>query len=118
MHTENLVLYQSSNWKSFKNLGKPLPEFDGVSFLALVVEPVESIDGLALVISSQEKEVLGVADFVGQEQDYGFYVLVSSVDVVSEEEVVLLGRIARKLENAQKVVELPVNVTTNLEGPL
>ena len=41
--------------------------------LALVVEPVNAVDGRALVVAAQNEEVFGVFDFVSQEQANGLH---------------------------------------------
>ena len=61
-----------------------------MSALALVVEPVYTIDWGTLVITSEEEEVLGIFDFVSKEETNSLKRLFASVDVVSEEQVVCL----------------------------
>ena len=59
--------------------------------LTFIVEAVDAVDAGALVVSAQQEEVLGIFDFVGQQEADGLERLLPSVDVVSEEEVVGLG---------------------------
>ena len=67
MHGKDLLVNDSGNWKTVEAVRKGLPEFDIVSSLTLVVEPVDPIDRRALVITSQYEEVLRILNFVGQE---------------------------------------------------
>jgi hypothetical protein len=62
-----------------------------VPALAFVVEPINTVDGRALVVAAQDEEVFGVFDFVGQQQANGFHRLLAAVDVVPEEQVIRFG---------------------------
>ena len=55
---------------------------------ALIVEAVNTVDGGALVVASQQKEVLREFNLVCKEQTHRLKGLLSSVDIVSHEEVV------------------------------
>jgi hypothetical protein len=79
--------------------------------LTLVVEPVDPVDGCALVVATKNEEVLRVLDLVGQQQADGLERLLASVDVVSKEEVVGFGRESAVFEQSEEVVVLPVDVT-------
>lgn len=68
------------------------------------------------MVAAQNEEVLGILDLVGQEQADGFQRLLSTVDVVTKEEVVRLGREATVLEQTQQVIVLAVDVAANLLG--
>jgi hypothetical protein len=114
MHSEDLLIDDSGDGQTVEAVGKGLPQLDVVPTLALIVETIDTVDGGALVVASQDEEVLGVLDLVGQEEADGFEGLLSTVDVVTEEEVVGLGREATVLEEAQQVVILPVDIAANL----
>ena len=51
----------------------------------LIVEAVDSVNGCALVVTTQDEEVFGVLDFVRQQQTNGLQALLSAVDVVTAE---------------------------------
>ena len=61
--------------------------------LTLVVESVDSVDAGTLVVSSEDEEVLGVLDLVGEQEADGLHGLLSTIDIVTEEEVVGFGRL-------------------------
>ena len=69
MHAQNLVIDQSCDRHAVEDILELLPDADGVAALAFVVETVDSIDLAALVIASQQEEVLLKLDFVGQEEN-------------------------------------------------
>lgn len=68
---------------------------------ALVIEAVYSVDGGALVIATQQEEVLWVLDLVGEQQADGFEWLFATVHIVAQEQVVGLGWEAAVLKQAQ-----------------
>lgn len=69
-----------------------------VSQLTLIVEAVDAIDGGTLVVPPEQEEVFWVFDLVGEQQADGLQRLLSSVYVISQEQVVCLWREAAILE--------------------
>jgi len=67
------------------------------------------------VIAAEDEEVLGILDLVRQEKADGLQRLLSSVDVVSQEEVVGFRRESTIFEQTQEIVILAMNIATNLE---
>jgi hypothetical protein len=115
VHAQNFLVDQGGDRKAVENIGKSLPQLDVVSSLALIVEPINSVDGRALVVSSQKEEVLWELDFVSQQKADGLEALLSSVDVVSQEEVVSFRRESSVLEQSQKIEVLSVDITANFD---
>eukprot|EP01044_Picomonas_judraskeda_P009871 COSAG03_NODE_1234_length_4497_cov_83.406810_5_plen_109_part_00 len=68
-----------------------------------VVEAVDAVDRRALVVAAQHEEILGVPDLVTQEQHDHLDALLPAVDVIAQEEVVRLWRVAAKLEQSQQI---------------
>ena len=114
MHGKDLLVNDSRNWKTVEAVRKGLPEFDVISPLTLIVEPVDPIDRRALVITSQDEKVLRILNLVGQEQADGFKRLLASVDVVPKEEVVCFRGETTVFEEAEKVVVLAMYVSAYL----
>jgi hypothetical protein len=54
----------------------------------LIIEAINSVNLRTLVVSSQQKEVFWVLDFVSEKQANGFEGLSTAVHVVFQEEVV------------------------------
>ena len=52
MHGEDLLIDDSCNWQAIEAIGEGLPQLDVVSSLALIVEPVNPVDGGTLVVSA------------------------------------------------------------------
>lgn len=114
MHGENLLVNNGGNGKAVEAIGESLPELDIIAALALIVEAVNTVDRGTLVVTSQDEEVLGIFDLVGEQKADGLERLLASVYVVAEEEVVGLGRKATVLKEPQQVIILAVDITANL----
>jgi len=115
MHAEDLLVNDGSNWQAVEAVGESLPQLDVVSSLALVVEPINSVNGSTLVVSSEEEEVLGVLDLVGEEEADGLERLLSSVNVISEEEVVGLRRETSILEESEELIILAMHISADFD---
>ncbi len=57
----------------------------------LIIESVNAIYGRGLMVPAQEEKVLGVLDFVGEQETDRFDRLLTAIDIVAEEEVIGLG---------------------------
>jgi hypothetical protein len=88
MHAQDLLVNDGSNWEAVEAVSKSLPQLNIVPSFALVIESINSIDGSALVISSEEEKVLWVLDLVGEEETNSLQALLSSVHIISQEEIV------------------------------
>lgn len=115
MHRQYFVVDHSCDWQTVETVSENFPQFDAVSALAFVVKAVNSVYARTLMIAAQQKEVFWVFYFVSQQQTDRFQTLLSAVDIVAEEQVVALGRIAAIFEQTQKVVKLSVNVAANFQ---
>jgi hypothetical protein len=115
---EDLFIDDSREWEAVEAICECFPELDVISPFAFVVEAVDSVDGGAFVVSSEKEEVLWVFDFVSEEEADSFQGLLSSIDVVSKEQVVGLWRKGAVLEESEQIVVLAVNVTTDFQRSL
>lgn len=68
------------------------------------------------MVTSQQKEVLWVLYFESQKQANALQGLLSSVHVVTEEEVVGLRGISTVFKEAEEVVVLSMDISTYLKG--
>lgn len=114
VHGENLLVNDGSNWQAVEAVGEGLPQLDVVATLALIVETVDTVDGRTLVVTAEDEEVLWVLDLVGEEKADGLKRLLSSVDVVTEEEVVGFRWESSVLKESKEIVVLSVDITANL----
>jgi hypothetical protein len=118
VHAEYLLVDDSCNGHAIEALGEEFPQFDVVSPLALVVEAIDPVDGGTLVVPTQQEEVQGVLDLVGQQQADGFQTLLASVDVVPQEDIVGIGREASIFEESQQVIVLAMDIPADFDGGL
>lgn len=116
MHGEDLLVDDGGNGQAVEAVGEGLPQLDVIPSLALIIETVDAVDTSTLVVTAQNKEVLGVLDLVGEEQADGLERLLATVDVVTKEEVVGLWREATVLEQTEEIVVLAVDVTADLDA--
>ena len=65
MHAKDLVIDKTCNRKAVEDILELFPDADAVASLALVIEAIYTVDLAALVVSSEEEEVLLELDFVG-----------------------------------------------------
>lgn len=86
--------------------------------LTFVIEAVYPVDRGTLVVATEDVEVIGVLNLVGQEKADGLQAVLPSVHVVSQKEVVGLRRVAPVLEEPQQVIVLAMEVTTDLDRGL
>ena len=68
MHAQDLLIDDGGNGQAVEAVSEGLPQLDVVSALALVVETIDSVDRCALVVASEQEEVLRVLNFVGQKE--------------------------------------------------
>lgn len=98
MHGEDLLIDDSRNGETVEAVRESLPQLNVVPPLALIVETIDTIDGGALVVTTENEEVLGVLDLVSQKEADGLQRLLATVNVVTQEQVVGLGREATVFE--------------------
>lgn len=118
MGAEYLLIDDSGDGEAVEDITEGLPELDVVPAATLIVEAINTIDACALMVATEDEEVLRVADLEGEEEADGLDGLSSTVDVVTQEEVVCIGREAAVLEEPEQVVVLTVDVATNLDGSI
>ena len=68
MHAHDLLIDDGSHGEAVKAIDESLPKLDVVSSLTLIVESVDPVNRRTLVVSAEDEEVLGVLNFVRQEQ--------------------------------------------------
>mmetsp|Transcript_7817 Transcript_7817/g.24315 ORF Transcript_7817/g.24315 Transcript_7817/m.24315 type:complete len:352 (-) Transcript_7817:3-1058(-) len=114
MHAEDTVIYQCADRHVVEDIAECLPEFDVVAPLALIKEPIESVDGCALMVAAQDKEVLGVLCLERKQQCNAFDGVLPPVNVITQEEIVHLLRWPAVLKQPKHVVKLAVDVASDL----
>ena len=67
------------------------------------------------MVSAQNKEILWILDLVREKQANCFKRLFASVDVVPKEKVICFGWESSIFKEAEKVIILAMNITTDLQ---
>lgn len=68
MHSKDFLIDDSGNRQAIEAVGECLPQLNVIPPLAFVVKPIDSVDRSTLMVSTKNKEVLGIFDLVRQEQ--------------------------------------------------
>lgn len=114
VEAENLILYDGSERKVVKEFSESLPDISITIFTeAFIIETVYLSDLSALVISSKDGDSISKTHLEGNKEGHSLHRVVATIDVISHEEIVSVGRAATDLEELAQVVELTVDITTN-----
>lgn len=116
VNTEELLVHNGSEWQAAKRFDTGLIDGLGVLVLAFELKGKVVCQMTALVVASQEPQRLGVVNLERPEVQNTFDREVTTVNIVAEEEVARLGRVATDLEQLHQVVVLAVNVTAHGDG--
>mmetsp|Transcript_11461 Transcript_11461/g.20687 ORF Transcript_11461/g.20687 Transcript_11461/m.20687 type:complete len:342 (+) Transcript_11461:1304-2329(+) len=116
MHGEDLFVNDCSYRHAVEGVSERLPNADVVPTLALVIEPIDTVNGCALVIPTKDEEVLRILDFEGQYKADGFQRLFATVNVVTQEQIVGLWRETAILKQPEEIIVLTMNITTDFDG--
>jgi hypothetical protein len=83
VHGEDLLVDDGGDGQAVEAVSERLPQLDVVSPFALVVETVDAVDRGALVVATEDEEVLRVLDLVREQEAYGLEGLLAAVDIVT-----------------------------------
>lgn len=113
MDAEKLLVHDSSEGQAAKGFDTGL--VDGLGVLVLALELKGEVVGqmTALVVAAQQPERLGVVNLERPQVQDALDGKVATVNVITEEEVARLGRVAADLEQLHQVVVLSVDVTAD-----
>ena len=115
MHAEDSIVDDSAHWEHIETDSKLLPDLDVVAALALIIEAVHPIDRLALVIASQQEEVVWELDLERQHQANSLNALFPTIDVISDEKVLLVAvRVPSNVEESEQIEVLSVYISEDL----
>lgn len=114
--TQELLVHDCSQRQGAERLHAGLVHDLGVLVLALELEGEVVCQVTAFVVSSEQPQGLGVVDLQRPEVQDALDAEVATVDVVAQEEVSRLGRVAPDLEELHEIVVLAVHVTADGYG--
>lgn len=116
MNAEELLVHDSGERKGAEGLHAGLVHDLGVLVLALELEGEVVGQVATLVVSSQQPEGLGVVNLQTPKVEDTLYAEVTTVDVVTKEQVSGLGRVAANFKQLHEIVVLAVDVTADGDG--
>lgn len=67
MHADDLIIDQPNAWELLEHITKDPPKFNIIPSLAFIKEPIDSVHGLAFMVSSEQEEVIGIFDFISKQ---------------------------------------------------
>ena len=115
MNAENFVINNCGQRKVVEDLSAVAPDVDRtVLAKAFIIEAINLGNLTGLVVTANQRDSLRVADLQGKKEQEGLNRVVATIDEVSHEEIVGIGALATDLEQLHQVVELTVNITTDL----
>ena len=111
MYAEDRVVDEGSDREVVEEVGHVSPGV-GVSVLSLAfcVKAINLSNLSRFVVSPEKGYSLGIFYFVEDKEHNCFDTVSSSINVVSQEEVVSVGDISTDFEDFEEVMKLPVNV--------
>jgi len=118
VNTEHLFVNDSCDGKAVEAVSEGLPQLYAVSSLTFIIEAIDTVDGSALVVATEQEEILGILDFVGKEKANGLKTLFATIDVISQEEIVGIRREATVFKQTKKIIVLAVDITNDLDWRL
>jgi hypothetical protein len=116
VNAEELLVHNSRQRKSTERFHTGFVDGLGVLVLAFKLEGKVIGQVATFVVSSQQPKSLGVVNLETPEVENALYAEITSVDVVTKEEISGLGGVATNFEKLHEIVVLSVNITTNGDG--
>ena len=113
MHAQYLIFYKSGYWHHIKQFYKASPKSYIVSSTTFIVESVYFWYILALVISTEKEDILGILDLECQEKTHCLYTLLAAIHVITEKKVIGIRYIASILYKTEQIIVLTVDVCSD-----
>jgi len=102
MHTDNLIVNHSCAGETVEDTTERLPDFNTVTATAFVIKSVDAVDTRCFMVTSKNEEIFWVLDFICKEKANNLNGLLSSINIVSKEEVVGLKSPLKKVSFISK----------------
>jgi hypothetical protein len=113
MHTKYLLRNKSWYRQPIKTKSKLLPYLKVIFSLTFIIKAIYSVDTACLMISPQQKEPLGILNFIAKKKAYRLNTLLSSINIVSHKKVLCWSFmwIPYKIKESKKINKLAMNVS-------
>ena len=90
MHANDLIIDNGSARKAVEGIAKLFPHLNREASTAFIIKSVDAVDTSTLVVSSQQKEVFRILDFVRKKQRNNLQRLLSAIYIIPQEKVIRL----------------------------
>ena len=111
---ENLIFDDSCQRQVVKEVRQVLPDISiAVLSETLIVEAIDLCDLTTFMVTAENRDAFLKAYFEADEKCDGLHRVVSTIDVITHEEVISIRRAATDLEKLHQIVELAVDVAAD-----
>lgn len=93
MHTHYLPIHHCYKRHHIECIVEHFPEFAAYPVFALFVKTEQLVHACDLVVAAKKEDVLGVFEFIAEEQHYAFDGLWAAVYVISQKNVIHISRV-------------------------
>ena len=111
MHTKDFFINNCCDWQTVETIGKGFPELDGIAALAFVIKSINTIDRGTFMVSSEDEKVEGIFDFVSEEEADSFKAVFSSINIISQKEVICFRGEISVFEKSKEIIILSMDIT-------
>lgn len=68
------------------------------------------------MVSPDQEEIFRISDFITEQKEDGFEGHFSPIDIISQKQIVWIGRKPTQPEQLHQIKKLPMNVANNVDG--
>ena len=111
MHAKDFFVDDGGDGETVETISESFPQFDAITSLTFIIKPVDTVNGGTLVVTTENEEVVRIFDFVSEKKTDSFETMLSTIDVVTQKEVVGLGREVSGFEKTEEIRILTVDIT-------
>lgn len=112
VEAEDLIVDERGEGEVIEEVGEVFPNIRIAIFSkALIVEAVDLCDLTRFVIATEDRNALRVSDFESNKESDCLYGIVTSINVITHEEIVGIGVWSTNSEKLHQVMKLSVNIS-------
>lgn len=93
MHTANLIINDGTAREAVEGVAELFPQLNRKSTTTFIIKSINAVDSGTLMVSTENKKILWVLDFVSEKQAHYFQRLFSSIYIITKEQVIGLFRV-------------------------
>ena len=114
VEAEDVSFDHGREWQIIKEWSKMLPHIS-IAILpkAFIIEPIHLGDLFGFVVSSENCDSVRVSDLERYKQRNCLNWIISAINVVSHEEIVVFWNLSSDFEEFLEIIELSMNISTN-----